>query len=542
MNQAQQTASAPSIDDLRAQFTAMLDAADPSVAIASIVLFQVDPAKESRFLANANTLTVATRRLRGCNVFAFHRAMDKSQGLQYLIYEDWETLELFKVQWNSQHLKTFQYGVGELIVAAPDLRFYYGWREYRDFGGVGELAGSLLAMPMQMTVTGAQMMARMFDPTAWIKAFSGALQQGAQPCGDCGKHAGASPPAQAAPAPARPSSPAPPAPQQGWGPMPGAASTPTAVAAPAPAPAPPPAPIAEPNISPDYPYAPNYVEVHGSRMHFITQGTGDPILLLHGNPTWSYLWRNIIPHLSPLGRCIAPDLIGYGLSDKPDIAYSWFDHVHYLEGFMHRLGLENVTLVLHDHGSGLGFHYAMRHPRNVKAIAFFEAIVRPFAWDEFSTPPFREIFRQFRTGDIGGEGWQMIVDRNMFIEQLLPEAAGRPLSEKEMNYYRKPFRELISRMPIWKLARETPIGGTPQDVWDAVGDYSRKLGVSEIPKLMLYATPGALLTPLNVDWVMQNYANLTSVDLGPGVHFLQESSPHRIGREIASWLRNLRNR
>ena len=277
-------------------------------------------------------------------------------------------------------------------------------------------------------------------------------------------------------------------------------------------------------------------------MHYIEQGIGDPILLLHGNPTWSYIWRNIVPHLSPLGRCIAPDLIGYGRSDKPDIEYRWRDHVRYLEGFIEAMGLRNITLVLHDQGSGLGFHYAMRHEDNVRAIAFFEAIVKPYPWDQFSTPEFREIFRRFRTGGVGGEGWQLLVEQNMFIEQLLPQAAGRRLTEKEMGYYREPFRTPASRLPVWRFSLETPIGGEPPDVWQAVAAYSERLQSSPLPKLMLYATPGALLTAEHVAWCQQRIRSLESVHLGPGLHFLQESSPHRIGREVARWYRNLGDR
>lgn len=297
--------------------------------------------------------------------------------------------------------------------------------------------------------------------------------------------------------------------------------------------------IAEPNISPDYPFQSHYVEIFGSQMHYIDEGAGEPILLLHGNPTWSYLWRNVIPHLTPLGRCIAPDLIGFGRSDKPNLEYRWFDHVKYLEGFIERLGLKNITLVLHDQGSGLGFHYAMRHEHNVRGIAFFEAIVRPYPWDEFSTPEFRELFRTFRTGGVGSPGWNMIVEQNFFIEQLLPQAAARPLTEKEMNFYREPFRDPRSRVPIWRFPRETPIGGAPPDVWAAVSEYSRRLQQSRLPKLLLYAAPGALLTQAQVEWCQRNISQLEVVFLGPGAHFLQESSPARIGREIAAWLRRL---
>jgi haloalkane dehalogenase len=294
-------------------------------------------------------------------------------------------------------------------------------------------------------------------------------------------------------------------------------------------------------ISSAFPYESHYVDILGSRMHYIEAGSGSPILFLHGNPTWSYTWRNIIPHLSSLGRCIAPDLIGFGRSDKPRIDYRWNDHVRYLDAFIETMGVRDLTLVLHDQGSGLGFHYAKRHPHNVRAIAFFEAIVRPYPWHQFSTPEFREIFRQFRSGGVGGPGWQLIVEQNMFIEQLLPQAAGRPLNETEMNWYREPFRTLESRLPVWRFPRETPIGGEPADVWQAVSEYSDWLQHADIPKLMLYATPGALITQEHALWCQQNIRNLTSVHVGPGSHFLQESSPHRIGREVASWLARVRS-
>lgn len=322
-------------------------------------------------------------------------------------------------------------------------------------------------------------------------------------------------------------------PAGGWGPMPYNVVVPQKQA---------PLSIQPLPISADYPFERNYLDVFGSKMHYIDVGSGDPILMLHGNPTWSYIWRNIIPYLQPLGRCIAPDLIGYGRSDKPDINYRWQDQVRYLEHFIEKMNLRNITLVLHDQGSGLGFHYAMRHQNNVKAIAFFESIIRPYPWNSFSTPEFREIFRKFRSGGVGGEGWQMLVENNMFIEQLLPQAAGRQLTETEMNYYREPFIKKESRLPVWQFPRETPIGGEPPDVWQAVSTYSQRLQQSPIPKLLLYAEPGALVTAEHLEWARQRIRNLKTVYVGSGSHFIQESSPHEIGREIAAWITDLRMR
>ncbi|HEV2845402.1 MAG TPA: haloalkane dehalogenase [Thermoanaerobaculia bacterium] len=426
-----------------------------------------------------------------------------------------------------------------------------------------EFTRSMFRFSWNMSLFGMQQMANLASPSRAARAFDGVSQavedelgqmlrgNGSFRPGDApqrsrvdpardiggGRRQDAAPPPGPQRAPGGEASPAPRTP--GWGPM--ARSGPASPANPVnPAPAAPGGQsFAEPDISPDYPYEPHYVEVFGSKMHYITAGSGDPILLLHGNPTWSYLWRNIIPHLSSMGQCIAPDLIGFGRSDKPGIEYSWSDHSRYLEEFIEKLGLRNITLVLHDQGSGLGFHYASRHEDNVKGIAFFEALIRPFTWDNFSTPEFRELFRLFRSGGVGGQGWQMIVEQNMFIEQLLPQAAGRPLSEREMNFYREPFRTRESRVPVWRFPRQTAIGGEPRDVWDTVTRYSEWLQRSPLPKLMLYVTPGALITQEHAEWAQRNIQNLKSVFIGPGSHFVQESSPHRIGQEVAAWCRSL---
>ena len=289
-------------------------------------------------------------------------------------------------------------------------------------------------------------------------------------------------------------------------------------------------------LLPHFPYRSHYIEVQGSTLHYIDEGSGDPILFLHGNPTSSYLWRNIIPYLTPLGRCIALDLIGMGKSGKPDIEYRFFDHVKYVEGFIEKLALRNITLVIHDWGSALGFHYAMRHESNVKGLAFMEAIVAPVpSWEAFPASA-RAMFQAFRTPEVG---WDLIVNQNAFIEQVLPGAIVRKLTEEEMNHYREPFKDPPARKPLWRWPNEIPIEGRPADVTEAVATYNAKLQQSELQKLLFYATPGAIMRSPVVHWCQQNLKNLKTVDIGPGIHYLQEDNPHLIGLELANWRKNL---
>ena len=285
-------------------------------------------------------------------------------------------------------------------------------------------------------------------------------------------------------------------------------------------------------ISPDFPFKSRYVEVHGSRIHYIDEGSGDPILFLHGNPTSCYLWRNIIPYLTSKGRCIAMDLIGMGKSDKPDIEYRFFDHVKYVEGFIETMELQNITLVMHDWGSALGFYYAMRHEENVKGLAFMEAIVMPVPSWEMLAEGMRGIFQAFRTPEVG---WDLIVNRNIFVERVLPGGIIRTLSEEEMDRYREPFQEPESRKPVWRWPNEIPIEGEPADVVEAVATYNRWLQQTELPKLLFYARPGAIMQAPLVAWCRENLKNLQVVDLGEGIHFLQEDHPHLIGSELARW-------
>ena len=287
----------------------------------------------------------------------------------------------------------------------------------------------------------------------------------------------------------------------------------------------------EKQISTEFPFRSNFVEVHGSKIHYIDEGKGEPILFLHGNPTSSYIWRNIIPHLTDIARCIAPDLIGMGKSDKPDIEYRFFDHAKYVEGFIEKMKLKDITLVVHDWGSALGFYYAMRNEDKIRGIAFMEAILIPIeSWDMFPEEQ-RKIFQEFRTPEVG---WDKIVNQNLFIEEILGKhGTVRQLTEEEMAYYREPFRKAEYRKPVWRWPNELPIEGKPEDVTKAVSEYNQKLQKSNIPKLLIYGEPGALMPKPVIDWCMKNLSNLKTVNIGGGIHYLQEDNPHAIGLEIA---------
>lgn len=285
-------------------------------------------------------------------------------------------------------------------------------------------------------------------------------------------------------------------------------------------------------ISAEFPFSSNYVEVLGSKIHYIDEGSGDPVLFIHGNPTWSYQWRNVIPHVAPYARCIAMDLIGMGRSDKPDIEYRFFDHMRYVDGFIQALGLKRITFLFHDWGSALGFHYAMRNEENIKGLAFYEAILRSReSWAEMAESG-REMFKAFRTPKIG---WEMIVTKNQFIEVRLPQGIVRELSDQEMDHYREPYLDPSSRKPVWRWPNELPIAGEPPDIVEAVNSYSHWLQTSSLPKLLFYGNPGTITQAPMVDWCKENLNNLSTVFLGAGFHHLPEDHPHEMGRALAKW-------
>lgn len=281
------------------------------------------------------------------------------------------------------------------------------------------------------------------------------------------------------------------------------------------------------------------VTVHGKSMAYVESGQGDPILFLHGNPTSSYLWRNIMPHLAAHGRCIAPDLIGMGDSDKLENvgadSYRFVEHRYYLDGLFEALNVtDRVTFVIHDWGSALGFDWANRHRAAVKGIAYMEAIVRPMSWSEWPDA-IQKLFKGFRAET----GEQMILEKNVFVERVLPGSVLRGLSEAEMAVYRRPFETPgEDRRPTLTWPRQIPLGDEPADVVAIVQRYAEWLQTSaDLPKLFINAEPGAILTGAQRDFC-RTWPNQTEVTVA-GSHFVQEDSPDEIGRALVEWYQRL---
>ncbi|MFT5484862.1 MAG: haloalkane dehalogenase [Halieaceae bacterium] len=284
-------------------------------------------------------------------------------------------------------------------------------------------------------------------------------------------------------------------------------------------------------------YSKKTAEVNGKKMAYVDEGEGDPIVFLHGNPTSSYLWRNVIPHVETLGRILAPDLIGMGDSEKLPASdgldrYSFQVHYEYLSAFLEAVGAtENVTLVIHDWGSGLGFHWASQHRAALKGIAYMEALVMPIEWDDWAESA-RGIFKGFRSE----KGEDMVLNRNMFVEGVLPSAVLRKLGDEEMNEYRRPFMNSEDRQPTLNWPRAIPIGGSPADIAEIMTNYGQWLADdATLPKLFVNAEPGTVLTGRQREFC-RSWPNQTEVTV-KGLHFVQEDSPVQIGQAVASWLR-----
>lgn len=287
------------------------------------------------------------------------------------------------------------------------------------------------------------------------------------------------------------------------------------------------------------PYAKKFITVDGQRLAYLEEGSGEPIVLLHGNPTSSFLWRNVVPELTGSGRVIVPDLIGHGDSDKLDPAlgperYTFQVVYEYLTGMLEALGVtRNVTLVIHDWGSALGFHWAYQHPDAVRGIAYMEALVTPLAWEDWPEKG-REIFQGFRSP----VGEELVLERNLFIEAVLPSSVLRDLSEEEMNDYRRPFPDPEDRRPMLNWPRQIPIEGEPANMVKLIEEYGAWLATeASPPKLFIDADPGSILVGAQREccegWPKQQKVTVS------GLHFVQEDSPREIGEAVADWLRAL---
>ena len=276
------------------------------------------------------------------------------------------------------------------------------------------------------------------------------------------------------------------------------------------------------------------VRVLDTDMAYVDTGAGEPIVFLHGNPTSSYLWRNVIPHVAGQRRCLAPDLVGMGESGKsPSGSYRFVDHARYLDAWFEALGLAaNVVLVVHDWGSALGFHWARRHPDRVTGIAYMESIVRPVTWQEWPDTA-RKVFQAMRSP--GGE--EMVLQKNVFVDRILPASVLRGLSDEEMQRYRTPYREVgESRRPTLTWPREIPIDGEPADVARIVTEYGEWLATAnQLPKLFVNAEPGSILVGAQREFC-RRWPNQQEVTVA-GSHFIQEDSPDDIGRALSAFVR-----
>lgn len=280
----------------------------------------------------------------------------------------------------------------------------------------------------------------------------------------------------------------------------------------------------------------NFYEVYGSNMHVVEhgKGEGDPILFLHGNPSNSFLWRNITPYVEGIGHhIIVPDLIGMGKSDKPAIDYTFLEQYAYVEKLIEQMGLKNITLVLHDWGSGLGFHYFSKHQSNVKALVFMEGIIQDIGtyFDEGTQAFFKELR--------GENGYKMIAEENVFLNEVLPTWVVRGLTEEELNAYKAPFQTVESRKPIWKFVSQVPFDGKPELTSAIVKNYREQLQKSKIPKLFFYAEPGAFMPEQVRKWILEHIPNMDVVNIGAGTHFIQEDNPDLIGQKIKEFVLKL---
>lgn len=305
--------------------------------------------------------------------------------------------------------------------------------------------------------------------------------------------------------------------------------------------------IAEPVIYeglefPQLPYPSRWIEVNGAKMHYLEAGdpSGDTILFLHGEPTWSYMWIDIMSQLEDQGRLIAVDNIGFGRSDRPDLDYRYADHAAYIDGFIEAMALENITLVTHDWGSALGLDYAARHPDNVRAIVYMEAVIPPLVGTGLSLDDapqaLQDFFGPLRTEGVGQE---LLINQNFFVEFALQAFTLTEMTEDQLNAYRVPFPTPDDRLPVWRWPNEIPFGGEPTDVEAVVENYIAWMTETDTPMLHLYAEPGAINPAESVAWSEANVQNITTISIGAGLHYVQYDQPDAISAAIANWLDEL---
>lgn len=290
-------------------------------------------------------------------------------------------------------------------------------------------------------------------------------------------------------------------------------------------------------IEAGFPFVSKYVKVLESKLHYVDEGSGTTFLFLHGNPSSTYLWRNIIPFVSKNNRAVAVDLIGMGKSGKPNIDYKMSDHCQYIEAFIQKMNLKNVVLVLHDWGSFIGLKYASENESNIKGIVLMEGILRP--WESWDTIPSvtRRMFKKFFDPV---EGPNMIYEKNFFIEKALPYLTKRKLTHEEMNHYREPFLDKESRKPMLSFPRELPIAGANANNAAIINSYNKWLSSTDVPFHVLWAKPGSLFRKEYIPLMRKEFPNMTDKYVGKSKHYLQEDVPNEIGNAILEWFEQLK--
>lgn len=284
-----------------------------------------------------------------------------------------------------------------------------------------------------------------------------------------------------------------------------------------------------------FPYASHFFNAHGSNLHYIDTGIGSPIVFLHGMPVSNYVWRNILPAFTERARCLAPDLMGMGKSDKPDILYSIFDHIDYITAWLNALNLKNITFVLHGWGSLVGFYYAMNNPDKIKALAFYEAHIRPIENPDMLSLPVQQFASLLKSP--GSK--RAIIDDNYLIKKMLPRASLRPLPAQALQYYAAPFKHSEDRRVLWQYTQDLPKGQGDSKVLALVREYSEYLQSTSVPKLLLYAMPG-FITPIDtIQWACENFSNLQVAEVGEALHFAQETNPQLFSQSLLDWYTSL---